>query len=29
MDKQSKNSRTLDMYVRFCEGKTINKADEA
>lgn len=29
MDKQSKNSRTLDMYQRFCEGKTINKAEEA
>ena len=29
MDKQSKNSRTLDMYVRFCEGKIINKSEEA
>ncbi len=29
MDKQSKISRTLDLYVRFCEGKTINKSEEA
>lgn len=29
MDKQSKNIRTLDMYLRLCEGKTINKVDEA
>lgn len=29
MDKISKNSRTLDMYVRLCEGKTINKSHEA
>lgn len=29
MDKQSKNSRTLDMYVRLCEGKIINKTAEA
>lgn len=28
-DKFSKNSRTLDMYVRFCEGKTISKTEEA
>ena len=28
-DKKSKNFRTIDMYVRFCEGKTINKAEEA
>lgn len=28
-DKQAKNSRTLDMYVRLCEGKVINKATEA
>ena len=28
-DKHSKNSRTLDMYVRLCEGKTINKSEEA
>ena len=27
--KQSKNARTLDMYVRFCEGKIINKSEEA
>ena len=24
-----KNYRILDMYVRFCEGKVINKAEEA
>jgi len=29
VEKQSKNSRTLDMYVRLCEGKAINKSDEA
>jgi len=29
MEKQSKNTRTLDMYVRLCEGKVINKATEA
>lgn len=29
MDKQSKNTRTLDMYVRLCEGKILNKAEEA
>lgn len=29
MEKYSKNSRTLDMYVRFCEGKIINKSEEA
>lgn len=29
MDKYSKNSRTLDMYVRLCEGKIINKVEEA
>ena len=28
-EKQSKNSRTLDMYVRLCEGKIINKSEEA
>ena len=27
--KESKNFRTLDMYVRLCEGKTVNKAEEA
>lgn len=29
MEKESKNFRTLDMYVRLCEGKIINKAEEA
>lgn len=29
MNKQPKNSRTLDLYVRLCEGKTINKTEEA
>ncbi|MDY4840562.1 MAG: WYL domain-containing protein [Lachnospiraceae bacterium] len=29
MPKHSKNSRTLDMYVRLCEGKVINKTEEA
>lgn len=29
MEKQSKNSRILDMYVRLCEGKVINKKEEA
>lgn len=28
-DKHSKNSRTLDLYVRLCEGKLINKTEEA
>lgn len=28
MPKHSKNSRTLDMYVRLCEGKVINKTEE-
>ena len=28
-DKQSKNNRTLDMYIRLCEGKSINKREEA
>ncbi|MCM1251678.1 MAG: WYL domain-containing protein [Clostridium sp.] len=27
--KSSKNIRTLDIYVRLCEGKTINKSEEA
>lgn len=27
--KQPKNTRTLDMYARLCEGKVINKAEEA
>lgn len=29
MKKESKNFRTLDMYVRLCEGKTVNKVEEA
>lgn len=29
MDKQTKNSRTLDLYVRLCEGKCIRKSEEA
>lgn len=29
MTKHSKNSRTLDMYVRLCEGKIINKTAES
>ena len=29
MDSIRKNARTLDMYVRFCEGKIINKKQEA
>lgn len=28
-EKKYKNSRTLDMYVRLCEGKTVNKAEES
>ena len=28
-EKFSKNTRTLDMYERLCEGKIINKAEEA
>ncbi len=28
-DKRAKNTRTLDMYVRLCEGKAVNKAEEA
>ena len=28
-EKQSKNSRILDMYVRFCSGRTIKKPTEA
>ena len=27
--RTAKNSRTLDMYVRLCEGKVINKSEEA
>lgn len=29
MEKESKNFRVLDMYVRLCQGKTVNKAEEA
>ncbi len=29
MEKESKNFRTLDMYVRLCEGKVVNKAEES
>lgn len=29
MEKETKNFRTLDRYVRLCEGKTVNKAEEA
>ena len=29
MSKETKNLRTLDMYVRLCEGKTIFKSNEA
>lgn len=29
MNKQAKNTRTLDMYVRLCEGKVINKTEES
>jgi len=28
-EKKDKNLRTLDMYVRLCEGKIINKTEEA
>lgn len=28
-NKRQKNSRTLDMYTRLCEGKVLNKAEEA
>lgn len=28
-NRKSKNYRTINMYVRFCEGKTINKTEEA
>lgn len=27
--KYSKNLRALDIYVRLCEGKVINKLEEA
>ncbi len=29
MGKESENFRTLDKYVRLCEGKTINKVGDA
>lgn len=29
MDKYLKNTRILDIYTRLCEGKSINKAEEA
>ena len=29
MEKEEKNYRTLDMYVCLCEGKTVNKAEDA
>lgn len=29
MEKQHKNTRTLDMYVRLSEGKSINKCEES
>lgn len=29
MGKESKNYRTLDMYLRLCEGKIVNKKEEA
>lgn len=29
MEKRMKYVRILDMYVRLCEGKTINKREEA
>lgn len=29
MDRKSKNYRMLDLYVRFCEGKHIDKGEEA
>ena len=29
MKLYSKNERVLNLYTRFCEGKTINKAEEA
>ena len=28
-EKKSKNYRIIDMYVRLCEGKSINKSEEA
>jgi predicted DNA-binding transcriptional regulator YafY len=29
MDKHSKSSRALDIYIRLCEGKIINKIEES
>lgn len=29
MERKSKNYRMIDLYVRFCEGKPVNKSDEA
>lgn len=29
IEKQSKNNRILDLYMRLCEGKVINKTEEA
>lgn len=29
MEKYSKSSRVLNMYVRLCEGKSVNKGEEA
>ena len=29
MERKTKNYRTIDMYVRLCEGKPINKSTEA
>ena len=29
VERQSKNNRTLDMYARLCEGKVLNKTEEA
>ena len=28
-EKMNKNQRVLDMYVRLCEGKILNKTEEA
>ena len=28
-EKYLKNARTLDMYERLCEGKTLHKTEEA
>ena len=28
-ERMNKNHRTLAMYVEFCEGKTLNKAEQA